>query len=100
MEGIVHFSAETPVPMTSLDVVRSWKDPRYRRSLSARQRQALPEHPSGAAMLTDHELKVASGLSFEGRICGINYLETLYNDNIQPLACVWLPLMPKVSPGL
>jgi len=65
MEGTLHFSSETPVPMTSLDVVRSWKDPRYRRSLSARQLQALPEHPSGAAMLTDQELKVASGLSFE-----------------------------------
>jgi mersacidin/lichenicidin family type 2 lantibiotic len=65
MDGTVHFSAEPPVPMTSLDVVRSWKDPRYRRSLSAGQLQALPEHPSGAAMLTDQELKVASGLSFK-----------------------------------
>jgi len=65
MEGTVHFSAETPVPMTSLDVVRSWKDPRYRRSLSARQLQAVPEHPSGAAMLTDQELRTASGLMLE-----------------------------------
>ena len=47
MEGTVHFSAEPPVPMTSLDVVRSWKDPRYRRSLSAQQLQTLPEHPAG-----------------------------------------------------
>jgi mersacidin/lichenicidin family type 2 lantibiotic len=62
MEETVHFSWETPVPMTTLDVVRSWKDPRYRRSLSARQLQALPEHPSGAAILTDQELKAASGL--------------------------------------
>jgi mersacidin/lichenicidin family type 2 lantibiotic len=62
MEDTVHFSAETAVPMTSLDVVRSWKDPKYRRSLSARQLQALPEHPSGAAMLTDQELRAASGL--------------------------------------
>jgi len=65
MEGTLHFSSETPVPITSLDVVRSWKDPRYRRNLSAQQLQELPEHPSGAAMLTDQELKVASGLSFE-----------------------------------
>jgi mersacidin/lichenicidin family type 2 lantibiotic len=62
MEETVHFSSETPVPMTTLDVVRSWKDPKYRRSLSARQLQALPEHPSGAAMLTDQELRAASGL--------------------------------------
>jgi len=62
MEGTVHFTPESTVPMTSLDIVRSWKDPRYRRSLSARQLQALPEHPSGAAMLTNQELRAASGL--------------------------------------
>ena len=50
---------------TSLDVIRSWKDPRYRRNLSAQQLQTLPEHPSGSAVLTDPELKVASGLLLE-----------------------------------
>jgi mersacidin/lichenicidin family type 2 lantibiotic len=57
MEGTVHSTT-----MTNLDVVRSWKDTRYRRSLSAQQLQTLPEHPSGSAMLTDQELKAASGL--------------------------------------
>jgi mersacidin/lichenicidin family type 2 lantibiotic len=65
MEGSVHSSVEMPVPMTRLNVVRSWKDPRYRRSLSAQQLQTLPEHPAGAATLTDHELKAASGLMDE-----------------------------------
>jgi len=65
MEHIVHPPTETPVPMTSVDIVRSWKDPRYRRSLSAQQLQTLPEHPAGAAMLTGHELKTASGLMDE-----------------------------------
>jgi mersacidin/lichenicidin family type 2 lantibiotic len=65
MEGSVHSSAEMPVRMTSLDVVRSWRDPRYRRSLSAQQLQTLPEHPAGAATLTHHELKAASGLMDE-----------------------------------
>src|SRR5580765_679260 len=65
MESFFHSSTEMPVPMTSLDIVRSWKDPRYRRSLSAQQFQALPEHPAGAAMLTGHELKTASGLMDE-----------------------------------
>ena len=62
---IVHTSAETPVPIANLDVVRSWKDPRYRRNLSAQQLQALPEHPAGPAMLTDLELKVAAGISLD-----------------------------------
>jgi len=57
MEGLY-----TPVETANPDVIRSWKDPRYRRSLSAQQLDALPQHPSGSAMLTDQELKAASGL--------------------------------------
>jgi mersacidin/lichenicidin family type 2 lantibiotic len=64
MEGTVHPSTESaaPVLMTSVDIIRSWKDPKYRRSLSTQQLQTLPEHPAGSAMLTDQELKAASGL--------------------------------------
>jgi mersacidin/lichenicidin family type 2 lantibiotic len=66
MENIVNTLTETPpVPMANLDIVRSWKDPRYRRSLSAQQLQTLPEHPAGPAMLTDQELKVAGGLMLD-----------------------------------
>ena len=54
-----------PVPTTDLDIVRSWKDPRYRRSLSTQQLQTLPDHPAGPVMLTDQELKVAGGLAVE-----------------------------------
>ena len=61
MEGLVHPPTET----ASLDIVRSWKDPKYRRSLSLQQLQTLPEHPSGSAMLTDQELKTASGLTLD-----------------------------------
>ena len=57
MEGLY-----TPVETANLDVVRSWKDPRYRRSLSAQQLETLPQHPSGSAVLNEQELKAASGL--------------------------------------
>lgn len=60
METLVN--STTPA---NLDVVRSWKDPRYRRSLSAQQLQTLPEHPAGPAMLTDQELKGAAGLALD-----------------------------------
>lgn len=65
MEGTVYSLTEIPgaASVNSHDIVRSWKDPRYRRSLSAQQLQTLPEHPAGAAMLTDQELKAASGLT-------------------------------------
>jgi mersacidin/lichenicidin family type 2 lantibiotic len=64
MEGTVHSLTEKPVAasMTSFDIVRSWKDPRYRRNLSLQQMQTLPQHPAGSATLTDQELKTASGL--------------------------------------
>jgi mersacidin/lichenicidin family type 2 lantibiotic len=64
MERTVHSLMETPMAasMTSFDIVRSWKDARYRRNLSPQQLQTLPEHPAGAAMLTGRELKAASGL--------------------------------------
>jgi mersacidin/lichenicidin family type 2 lantibiotic len=66
MENIVTTPTENPVvPMANLDIVRSWKDPRYRRGLSAQQLQTLPEHPAGPAMLTDQELKVAGGLMLD-----------------------------------
>jgi len=60
MEGIY-----SPTETANLDVVRSWKDPRYRRSLSTQQLERLPQHPSGSALLTDQELKAASGLGAE-----------------------------------
>jgi mersacidin/lichenicidin family type 2 lantibiotic len=64
MEATFHSSVETPVAasMNNLDIVRSWKDPKYRRSLSVQQLQTLPQHPAGSAILTDQELKTASGL--------------------------------------
>ena len=55
----------TPAETTNLNVIRSWKDPRYRRSLSAQQLETLPQHPSGSALLTDQELKAAGGLVSE-----------------------------------
>lgn len=65
MEATVHSPTEMPVAasMTNLHVIRSWKDPKYRRSLSAQQLQTMPEHPAGSASLTDQELKAASGLT-------------------------------------
>jgi mersacidin/lichenicidin family type 2 lantibiotic len=67
MESFVCTPTETPasVPLADLDIVRSWKDPRYRRGLSAQQLQTLPDHPAGPAMLTDQELKVAGGLMLD-----------------------------------
>ena len=39
--------------MSTLITIRAWKDPDYRRSLTAEQRARLPAHPSGAIEFQD-----------------------------------------------
>jgi mersacidin/lichenicidin family type 2 lantibiotic len=47
--------------MNKTDVIRAWKDPVYRVSLSPEQQAALPAHPSGITDLSDEQL-VTGGL--------------------------------------
>lgn len=42
-------------------VIRAWKDPEFRRSLSEEEQEALPESPAGAIELTDDELETVAG---------------------------------------
>jgi mersacidin/lichenicidin family type 2 lantibiotic len=42
-------------------IIRAWKDPEYRRNLSADEQALLPENPAGAIELTDDELEMATG---------------------------------------
>lgn len=62
MEGITNTAQETSTlpPISDVDVVRAWRDRKYRCSLSAEQLQMLPGNPAGPTDLTGDELK-ASG---------------------------------------
>jgi mersacidin/lichenicidin family type 2 lantibiotic len=51
--------------MPSLDIIRAWKDPEYRDSLSADERAQLPAHPAGLIALTDSDLTYVAG----GEVC-------------------------------
>jgi mersacidin/lichenicidin family type 2 lantibiotic len=42
-------------------IIKAWKDPEYRMSLSEEDRAELPENPAGAIELTDEELDLATG---------------------------------------
>jgi mersacidin/lichenicidin family type 2 lantibiotic len=42
--------------MNKTDVIRAWKDPLYRASLSEEARAALPQHPAGVVELSDDQL--------------------------------------------
>ena len=44
-----------------IDVVRAWKDPAYRASLTAAERAALPAHPAGLIELSAEELGLVAG---------------------------------------
>jgi mersacidin/lichenicidin family type 2 lantibiotic len=45
--------------MNKTDVIRAWKDPVYRASLSEEERAALPQHPAGVSDLSDDQLRIA-----------------------------------------
>ncbi len=47
--------------MSKLNIIRAWKDPLYRSTLSAAQKALVPEHPAGLVELTDEDLGVVAG---------------------------------------
>ncbi len=42
-------------------VIRAWKDPEFRQSLSEEDLASMPENPAGAIELSDEELEMAAG---------------------------------------
>jgi mersacidin/lichenicidin family type 2 lantibiotic len=56
--------------MSKNDVIRAWKDSKYRQSLSAAEKAALPARPAGAMELTDEQLgQVSGGVPFPTGAC-------------------------------
>ena len=47
--------------MTQQQIIRAWKDPEYRASLSPAELRALPAHPAGLVEMNDGELMEVSG---------------------------------------
>ncbi|MCA9190011.1 MAG: mersacidin/lichenicidin family type 2 lantibiotic [Pirellulaceae bacterium] len=61
--------------MNMSDVIRAWKDPSYRASLSAEQRATLPANPAGAIDVTQNELNTIEGGAGSGTlVCPTRYL--------------------------
>jgi len=44
-----------------LDILRAWKDPEYRKSLTPAQLACLPENPAGKAELSPEDLASVAG---------------------------------------
>jgi mersacidin/lichenicidin family type 2 lantibiotic len=51
--------------MSNIDVIRAWKDRRFRRTLGSAELASLPESPAGMVELSDDDLKVAGGLAVD-----------------------------------
>ncbi len=47
--------------MVHQQVIRAWKDPSYRNSLSVAERSALPANPAGSVELSDADLGNVAG---------------------------------------
>jgi mersacidin/lichenicidin family type 2 lantibiotic len=79
-----------------IDIVRAWKDPEYRKSLTPEELASVPECPTGPVPTSEEELKSAVGgmrlsgmrLSFVtigGSNCKTEYPECCYNSTIGPM---------------
>lgn len=49
--------------MKKVDVIRAWKDPVYRASLTPEELAQLPDHPSGVLEIQDEQLRGIAGLA-------------------------------------
>ena len=47
--------------MSKSNIIRAWKNPAYRNSLSAAERAALPENPAGSVELSNEDLGNVAG---------------------------------------
>ncbi|HLT34741.1 MAG TPA: mersacidin/lichenicidin family type 2 lantibiotic [Enhygromyxa sp.] len=58
--------------MSKIDIIRAWKDPSYRQSLSAAERALVPENPAGPVELYDADLSGGGGVAeftYSGSFC-------------------------------
>jgi mersacidin/lichenicidin family type 2 lantibiotic len=47
--------------MSQNKIIRAWRDPKYRMSLNAEQKNAMPEHPAGVIDLNGADLDSVTG---------------------------------------
>jgi mersacidin/lichenicidin family type 2 lantibiotic len=69
--------------MTQDQVVRAWRDPAYRSTLSATELQALPANPAGLVELSENELMEVNGGTTPGCIITLISLTLLSGSTPQ-----------------
>ena len=59
--------------MTTVEIIRAWKDPQYWERLSAEQRELLPPHPAGLVELDDAYLDAVAGGRPAPGMCSLGF---------------------------
>jgi len=66
----------------SIDIVRAWKDPEYRKSLTPEQQASLPANPVEPVPMSEAELNaIVGGMRRRG---GTAYPDCCYNSTVGP----------------
>jgi mersacidin/lichenicidin family type 2 lantibiotic len=79
--------------MSNPNIIRAWKDPGYRSTLSPSQRAALPPHPAGAIEISEGDLgNVAGGI--------LMFPPTEICSCMCSLRCPWVDGTAGLQPGL
>jgi len=66
--------------MSEFDIIRAWKDPKYRKSLSQEELDRLPVNPAGLVELSEQALHGVTGM----------------NDGVEPQATAWTCLIVSI----
>ena len=66
--------------MSQQDIIRAWKDEKFRKSLNPEQLQQLPQNPAGIVELSDDKMEsLAGGFIGSKYCCGGFFSEVLSN---------------------
>jgi len=61
-------------------ILRAWRDPEFRESLTPEELAALPEHPASAIELRDEQLTLVQG-ALDSQISPIDFSDTVSTSN-------------------
>ena len=69
------------------EIIRAWKNPAFRRSLTADQQAQMPSNPVGAVNLSDEDLRSVSGGSSLTHCCTCSPLPASVCTPCPPAYC-------------
>jgi mersacidin/lichenicidin family type 2 lantibiotic len=78
----------------AIDVVRAWKDPEYRKTLTSEELASLPANPAGASEVSDEELGEVAGCGWP-RSQGCAFFNTRLTVQRIPVGALFSLIRPE-----